>query len=174
VVCIQPLLSLLPGDYSSGTLVTIIICVGAFFNSATGVNYSIITYSNFFKLGALFYFLLLVLTVFLNIILIPKYGITGAAIASAIVSVIHNLLRFILIKVKLNMQPFSIESLKIILIIAASVLSAYWLQAENKYLLVFLRGIISAGVFAILIVFLKVFSIKEIKQEILGLKNTFM
>jgi O-antigen/teichoic acid export membrane protein len=174
VVCIKPLLSLLPGDYSSGALVTIIICIGAFFNSATGVNYSIITYSNFFKLGAVFYFLLLILTIALNIVLIPRFGITGAAVATALVSVIHNLLRFVLIKVKLNMQPFSIESLKIILIVVASVLSAYWLQVENKYLLIFLRGIISAGFFAVLIVALKVFSIKEIKQEIQGLKSTFL
>jgi len=174
VVCIQPLLALLPGDYSSGALVTIIICIGAFFNSATGVNYSIITYSNFFKLGAMFYFLLLVLTIVLNIVLIPRYGITGAAVATAIVSVIHNVLRFIFIKVKLNMQPFSIESLKLILIIAVSVLSAYWLQTENKYLLVLLRGIISGGVFGVLIIVLKVFSIKEIKEEIQGFKNTFI
>ncbi len=174
VVCIQPLLSLLPGNYSSGALVTIIICIGAFFNSATGVNYSIITYSNFFKLGALFYFLLLILTIILNIILIPLYGIIGAAIATALVSVAHNLLRFALIKAKLNMQPFTMNSLKIVLIVATSVLSAYWLQTENKYLLIFLRGIISAGVFATLVVLLKVFSIKELKQEIQGFKNTFI
>jgi O-antigen/teichoic acid export membrane protein len=174
VVCIQPVLTLLPGDYSSGAMVTIIICIGAFINSATGVNYSIITYSNFFKLGALFYFLLLVLTVILNLILIPRYGITGAAIATALISVMHNLLRFILIKTKLNMQPFTSDSLKIILIAFVSILTAYWLQFENPYLLILLKGFVAGGIFGVLIITLKVFTVKEIKQEIEGFKNTFM
>lgn len=174
VVCIQPLLSLLPGDYSSGTMVTIIICLGAFFNSATGVNYSIITYSNFFRLGALFYFALLVLTVILNVLLIPIYGITGAAVATALVSVIHNLLRFVLIKIKLNTHPFTADSLKIVLIITLSVLSAWFIKTENVFLLIFLRGLISASVFAVMIISLKVFSLKEIKEEIQGFKNTFI
>ncbi|MGZ3863776.1 MAG: lipopolysaccharide biosynthesis protein [Bacteroidia bacterium] len=174
VVCIEPLLSLLPGDYSSGALVTIIVCIGAFFNSATGVNYSIVTYSNFFKLGALFYFLLLVLTVALNMILIPMYGIIGAGLATAAVSVLHNLLRFALIQQKLKMHPFTIDTLKIILIIAVSVLASYWIQTENKYLVIFLRGLASASVFTVLIVGLRVFSLKEIKQEIQGFKNTFI
>ena len=174
VVCINPLLGLLPNDYSSGTIVTIIICIGAFFNAATGVNYSIISYSNFYKLGAIFYSSLLVVTIILNMALIPIYGIIGAAIATCLVSIIHNLLRFTFIKLKLNMQPFTIDSLKIICIIALSVLLAFIIQVENKYLLIIFRGITSSAIFITLLITLKVFSIKEIKQEIAALKKTFI
>ncbi len=174
VVCIQPVLSLLPNDYSSGYMVTIIICIGAFINSATGVNQSIITYSNFYKLGAVFYFLLLVCIIILNVVLIPVYGIMGAAIASALISVIHNLIRFILIKVKFKMQPFSWDSLKIVAIISASVLAAWFIETENKFLLIFLRGMASSGVFVISLVITNVFSIKELKKEIRSFKNTFI
>ena len=173
VVCIKPTLALLPNDYSSGTIVTIIICIGAFFNAATGVNYSILTYSSHYKLGAVFYSSLLILTIILNIILIPMYGIMGAAIATCLASIIHNLLRFIFIKVKLNMQPFTTDSLKIILIIAVSVLVAYNIHIENKYLLILVRGALASALFTGLLIALKVFSVKEIKEEIASLKKTF-
>ena len=174
ITCINPVLSLLPNDYSAGTWVTIIVCLGAFFNSVTGVNYSIITYSAYYKLSAIFYAALLVVTVWLNMWLIPLYGITGAAIASCIISVIHNLLRFILIKVKFNMQPFTLDSLKIVFIVCASVLISYTISVENKYLLVILRGMASSIIFIGLLILLKVFSIKEIKTEIASFKQTFM
>ena len=147
IVCIKPLLGLLPGDYSSGAMVTIIICIGAFFNAATGVNYSIITYSNYYKLGAIFYSSLLVVTIILNMILIPIYGIMGAAIASCAASVLHNMLRFIFIKIKLNMQPFTFDSLKIVGIIALSIFISYCINIENKYLLILSRGMATSIVF---------------------------
>lgn len=174
VVCITPLLGILPNDYSSGAHVTILICAGAFFNSAAGINYSILTYSNFYKFGALFYFLLLLIVIALNLLLIPVYGITGAAIAAMSVSILHNLFRFLFIKRKLNMHPFTLDSLKIVLIIAASILSACWISVENKYMLILLRGVTSGVVFLVLLLLTKVFSIREIKQEIQGFKSTFI
>ncbi|HXD94740.1 MAG TPA: polysaccharide biosynthesis C-terminal domain-containing protein [Bacteroidia bacterium] len=173
IVCIKPILELLPTDYSSGAMVTIIICIGAFFNSATGVNYSILIYSNHYRLGAIFYSTLLVLTVILNMILIPLYGITGAAIATCIGSVLHNLLRLIFLKTKLNMQPFTMASLKIVLIIVLSILVGYAIGIENRYLLIIARGISSSLAFVGLLIFLKVFSVKEIKEEIASFKKIF-
>lgn len=172
VTCIEPALGLLPGDYSSGTMVTIIICISAFFNSATGVNYSILTYSNQYKIGALFYSGLLVLTCCLNIWLVPTYGIMGAAIATASASVIHNILRFALIRQKLNMQPFTTDSPKVLLTILLS-LAPWFIHLENKLALIAVRGSLSALLFIFLLIALKVFSIKELKEEFLSLKKTF-
>ena len=173
VTSVQPLLSLLPNDYSSGAIVTIIICMGAFFNSATGVNYSIITYSNYYKLGAAFYFSLLIITIGLNIFLIPRYGIMGAAIATCLVSVLNNLLRLIFIKMKLNMQPFSFNSLKLVFVIFLTVFFSYKVEVENTYFLIFFRGVTSATIFTGLLIIFKVFSIKEIKHEVVALKKVF-
>lgn len=173
VSCIEPALSLLPGDYSSGVPVAIVVCIGAFFNSATGVNYSILTYSNQYKLGAIFYSGLLVVTCALNVWLIPIYGIMGAAIATASASVIHNILRFILINSKLKMQPFTAESLRILIIVLVSLFSVYFISMENKILLMLLRGSLTTLVFIVLLVLLKVFTVKELKEELLSLKKTF-
>jgi O-antigen/teichoic acid export membrane protein len=174
VVCIKPTLALLPNDYSSGAIVTIIVCIGAFFNAATGVNYSILTYSSHYKLGAVFYSSLLILAIALNMLLIPVYGIIGAAIATCLASIIHNLLRFVFIKTKLNMQPFTLDSLKIVLIIAVTVLVGFYISIENNYLLILVRGVLTSITFIGLLIVLKVFSLKEIKEEMASFKNTFV
>lgn len=173
VSCIEPTLGLLPGGYAEGTWVTIIICIGAFFNAATGVNYSILNYSNVYKLGALFYFGLLVLTCALNIWLIPTYGIMGAAIATATASVLHNILRFGIIKWKLNMQPFNRETAKILLIIPITLFLACLINVANPYFVIFLRGLASAVIFVLLLILFKVFSLAELKEEFFSLKKTF-
>lgn len=173
ISCVEPALALLPGDYSSGALVTVIICIGTFFNAATGINYSILTYSNQYKLGAVFYIFLLTIACVLNIYLIPRYGITGAAIAAATIAVLHNIMRFLIIYLKLNMQPFRIESLKIVLIIFISVAAAYLINVENKFLLIALRGAVSGTLFLLFTVLLKVFTIKQLREELLSLKKTF-
>lgn len=173
VSCIEPALGLLPGDYSSGTAVTMVICLGAFFNAATGVNYSILTYSNQYKIGAVFYSGLLILTCLLNIWLIPVYGILGAAIATASASVIHNLLRFTIIQYKLRMQPFTAATSKILIVMLISLFSAYFIESDSKILMIALRGAVSCLVFLTLLVVLNVFTIKELRDEFLSLKKTF-
>lgn len=173
IVNIQPILSILPNDYSGGVWVSIVISIGAFFNSATGVNYSIINYSKYYRSGALFYFFLLFIAVLLNWYLIPIYGIMGAALATAIASVIHNLVRYIFILIKLNMQPFSIDTLKLCLIIPLSMLCGYIIHVDNHLLLIIFRGGVSGLVFATLLITLKVFSFRELKNELAFIKKTF-
>ena len=53
-----------------------------------------------------------------NYLLIPIYGITGAAIATAISVFLFNSIKILLLKIKLNMQPFSKQTfLSIILLL---------------------------------------------------------
>lgn len=173
VTCVTPALSLLPDDYSSGAWVSIIICIGAFLNAATGVNYSILTFSSQYRIGAIFYGLLLVFTCTLNMLLIPAYGMMGAAIATASASVIHNLLRFILIKQKLKMQPFTRDSFLLLIVIASSMSVAFFINIDNTVLLIIMRAFLSTLVFLSLLVALRIYSPKQIKSELLSLKKTF-
>ena len=57
------------------------------------------------------------ITIATNYILIPKYGINGAAMATAISVLLFNLIRLVLIKVKMNMHPFSLNTLKTIIVL---------------------------------------------------------
>ena len=67
-------------------------------------------------------------TILTNYLLIPEtsplssygiVGINGAAFATAISVLLFNLIRLILIKVKMNMHPFSLQTIKTILLLFA-------------------------------------------------------
>lgn len=129
---IHDLLGLLPEAYHQGATVAIIACVGGFLNIATGVNTSILFTSDKYLYGTYLLFLLLILAVILNIILIPIYGIEGAALATALSSVIYNVLKYFIILKKFKMQPYDTSSLKILLVIAIAFLVSYFLPSLNN------------------------------------------
>ncbi len=117
VTNVNDLLSLLPNAYHQGDTVAIVACVGGFLNIATGVNTSILFTSDKYIYGTYLLLLLLILAFILNVILIPRYGITGAALATAISSVIYNLLKYIIIWKNFKLQPYNSSSAKILLVI---------------------------------------------------------
>jgi O-antigen/teichoic acid export membrane protein len=129
---IHDLLGLLPEAYHQGATVAIIACVGGFLNIATGVNTSILFTSDKYLYGTYLLFLLLILAVILNIILIPIYGIEGAALATALSSVIYNVLKYLIILKKFKMQPYDTSSLKILLVIAIAFMASYFLPSMNN------------------------------------------
>ncbi|MDP2388005.1 MAG: polysaccharide biosynthesis C-terminal domain-containing protein [Bacteroidota bacterium] len=114
---IEDLLLLLPNDYSGGIKVTILISIGAFINMATGINYPILFNSNKYYYGAVFIAIMLTTSFVLNTILIPVYGILGAAIATTIASIVFNILKYLFILKEFKMQPFRKSFFKTILVI---------------------------------------------------------
>ncbi len=145
VLNIHDLLSLLPAAYQKGESVAIIACIGGFFNIATGVNTSIIFTSDKYKYGTYLLFFLFVLAIVLNILFIPRYGIEGAAIATALSAGIYNFLKYLIILKNFKMQPFDGSSFKIILIILIVFTVCYFLPSfENVIVsMLFKSGIIT-------------------------------
>lgn len=140
---ITDLLNLLPEAYHKGNTVAIIACIGAFMNAATGVNTSILFGSEKYIYGTYLLMFLLVLAFTLNIIFIPLYGINGAALATTLASVVYNILKFIIIWKNYHLQPYNINSLKIVGIIAISFIAGVLIPAqENVIVSIVLRSTI--------------------------------
>jgi len=114
---IDDIFSLLPLKFQGGKWVVFYIGLSQLFNIASGVNGAIIVNSKYYKYDLYTNILLVGITIASNLILIPKYGIDGAAMATAISVLIFNLIRLVLIKVKMNMHPFSLNSLKTIIVL---------------------------------------------------------
>lgn len=108
---IDNIFQVLPPAYKGGKYVVFFVSIGLLIDSATGVNGVILSSSKYFKYDALFNLLLVGVTIVSNIILIPIYGFTGAAMAVTITFFIFNLFRYIFILVAYKMQPFKIQSL---------------------------------------------------------------
>jgi O-antigen/teichoic acid export membrane protein len=86
---------------------------------ATGINGAIIVNSKYYRYDLYTTVLLVFVTITTNYLLIPKYGIDGAAMATAISVLLYNLIRLVLIKVKMNMHPFSLQTIYTVLLLFA-------------------------------------------------------
>jgi O-antigen/teichoic acid export membrane protein len=106
------------GDlYSSGKWVMFFIGLGKWFDVAAGANIEILQLSPYFKHSFWIRLSLLVLAVVFNLIFIPIYGIAGAAIATALTLLVNNLILSVLVYAILKIQPFSIQTIKALVII---------------------------------------------------------
>jgi O-antigen/teichoic acid export membrane protein len=113
-VNIDSLLALMPAEYSIAKYVILFMGIGYLVDLATGANGAIISTSVYYRYDTLFMVLLVVFTFFTNLWLIPIYGIVGSGIASCLTYLLFNLLRLVFIKIKFNMQPYSVDFLKVL------------------------------------------------------------
>ena len=113
---IDNVFKILPEEYLIGKYVILFIGAANLINMAGGLSSQIITNSNYYRYNGLFVVIYLGLTIILNIILIQKIGLTGAAIAALIAIAIFNLLKFILIYRKFGIQPYGSVHMRILLI----------------------------------------------------------
>ncbi len=107
VACADPLLSMLPEQYAQGRFVLYIIGLGRLIDMAFGLNSEILNYSNHYRQMLYLTIVMMVLTVGLDIILIPKLGMNGAALAVSISLTIFNVLKSILIYKHYRFHCFS-------------------------------------------------------------------
>jgi O-antigen/teichoic acid export membrane protein len=82
------------------------------------LNGEIIINSKFYKYDLYSNIFLVFLTIATNYYFIQKFGIEGAAMATAISILIFNLTRLIILKINLNIQPFTVKTLYTILLLA--------------------------------------------------------
>ena len=78
-----------------------------------GPSSEIIVYSKYYSFNIVLILLLAFVIVTANNILIPTYGIEGAAIGAALALIIFNVVKFIFIWLRLKLQPFSIAFIKV-------------------------------------------------------------
>jgi O-antigen/teichoic acid export membrane protein len=138
---IDNIISLMPSDYTGAGNVILLIALGYLIDLATGVNGVIIGTSRHYRYDSIFMFLLILVTIATNIVLIPRYGLTGAAAASCITFLLYNLARYTFIVIKFNMQPYNFSFVKVLLAgILAAVVARFIPQSINPYLDTIIRS----------------------------------
>lgn len=153
--------------YLNGFNVVLFIALGKLSDMAFGTNGEIIVMSKYYRFNVLAVSLLAVLTIVLNLVLIPKYGIEGAAVASFISMLIFNILKFGFVWSKFRIQPFTYATIKFILIAGLTLLCNYVIPTiENIYLdIVFRSSVITVSLLVLTYVF-------KVSNEINGLLNS--
>ena len=162
---IDDVFKFLPAEYSAGKYVVLFICIGNLADMAAGVNGQIMANSKYFRADSLFMIGLVVLTVLFNYLLIPIYGITGSAIATALTLILYNFFRFIFIWMKFKMQPFDKSTLMILLVSAIIFFAIYLIpDLGNKYANILIRSALIAMLY--LVAILKMNLSEDIKNQI--------
>ncbi len=116
-VNIVNLLNFLPAKYSEGHYVVLIISISSLFNMATGLNNAILLYSHKYKPGAIIMVLLVVINFILQILLVPRIGLIGAAIATTVSQIIYNGANYLMVWRYFHFQPYDKSTILILLMI---------------------------------------------------------
>lgn len=151
----------LQNKYTNLYPVIALIGLAKVFDMATGINGLIISNSKYYRYSLYFNISLLALAVITNFILIPLYGIMGAALATAISVFFLNMIKTLFLKYKFSLQPFSRETFLAIIVL-------FVLFIFSNYLRFHYSHIINIGlrVFALSIIFFPVIYVLRLSNEI--------
>ncbi len=154
-------------DFALGESVVLIISIGTLINMATGINDSIVYTSDKYIYGTYMLLILFVLAIGNNYILIPLYGMNGAALATVISATVFNIMKFTFIWVNYKIQPFDKRTLMILLALIISGSICYFIPAVgHPAVQIIYRSI------AILIVFLSCVKalniVPELEEQVLS------
>jgi O-antigen/teichoic acid export membrane protein len=163
---IDEVFSLLPEKFQGGKWVVFFIGLSQLFSLTAGINGAIIINSRYYKYDLYTNVILVFITIATNYILIPKYGINGAAIATAISVLLFNLIRLIVIELKMDMQPFSKETVFTILVL----LGIYLILNNIHFILLPFFAIVIKSTLALLVYIFLVIKF-NLSEDISGFVN---
>jgi len=140
---VDEIFNLLPEKFQGGKWVVFYIGISQLFNITSGINGTIIINSEYYKYDLYTNVLLVFITIFTNYILIPIYGIDGAAMATALSIFLFNLIRLFLVRIKMKMQPFDLNTLKtIVLLVSLFLIMNYLPSSANAFFDIFWKSFI--------------------------------
>lgn len=107
IVFAEELLRIFGADFTVAIDALVILAVGRMLASAPGPASYLLSMSDYHRLESVNTMLLGLSNLLLNLFLIPRYGIEGAAIATSTSLVLLNLLRLLQVKHLLDVHPFT-------------------------------------------------------------------
>ncbi|MDZ7758184.1 lipopolysaccharide biosynthesis protein [Rhodohalobacter sp.] len=108
------LFTFLPEIYQDGKWVVFIIGIGKLIDIGNGSNGVILLNSKHYRVSFYTNIILVLVTIGANYLLIPQYGIEGAAIASAGAIFIYNGVKYLYVKFRMKMTPFTIKTVVVL------------------------------------------------------------
>lgn len=169
---IENIFKILGPTFVSGKWVIFFLGLGSLIDMSTGANSSILGSSPYYKVQTIFLVSLVILLILTNMLLIPNYGITGAAIGSAVSLTTLNLLRFLYIWHKFNLQPFNYKFIVVAIIgICAYFITSFLPTLSNFIADILVRSSILTALFCLPIYWLKIST--DINQKVDEILNRF-
>lgn len=156
-------------QFTKGIWIVFIISVAKLIELAMGTGNAILVNSKYYKI---FFYLALAMAlsvILLNNWLIELIGINGAALATLIVVVVYSFIKIMYVKAKLKIQPFTLNTVKIAIIVFIIFFAFYfWNFSFHPIINIALKCLIISVLYVLLIKKLK------ISEDINSLFNNYM
>ena len=128
-------------EYAAGSTAVLLLLAGRLFDGITGVNGTIVVTSPRYRFDLIFNISLAAAVVVLNWLLIPRYGLAGAALAYGIALVSINTARTWFVWHSYGLQPFDGRIARILAVAAGAGFCAWILpETGNVWATLLLRG----------------------------------
>lgn len=142
--------------YDSVTMLVVILSIGKLVDMATGLNNEMISVSKHYKFNFYISLVLVGLIFVFNRMLIPIYGVYGAAMGTTLALVIFNIAKLLFLWKKMKLQPFTTSSLLVLAAGISTGILCYFLPFFFHPIVdVCIRSAIIIVVFGLLLILLK-------------------
>ena len=143
ILNVNELYKIIPEQFGGALQVVFLISSAKLFDNLLGNNNAILFNSDYYRVVLALGAILAVLTVVLNILLIPEYGINGAAFATFIAVFVYNVAKVLFIQLKFNMIPFTISTVKtFVLILVCIGIFYFWDFSFHPAINIVLKGFV--------------------------------
>ncbi|MBP7470837.1 MAG: oligosaccharide flippase family protein [Flavobacterium sp.] len=142
-VNINMLYEMVPEEYAGGILVVFMIGLSKYFDLILGNNNAIIFNTKYYRAVLFLGVLLVVLTVGLNMVFIPIYGIIGSAFATLLSITLYSLAKLLFVVKRLHLYPFTMQTLySLALTFVLFVAFYFWEFPFNPIISIVLKSIL--------------------------------
>lgn len=156
---VDNILKILPPEYAAGKWAIFWACITNVMEMLTAAASSVLSTSKHYKVQTYQGIMLVGLMIITNYLLIPVFGLTGAAFASTISFLIFNTVRHVYIMYRWKMQPIGKEIVIISIVGALSYFITYIVPHYHQFIIdTIIKGSIIVVLYAPTIYFLKISS----------------
>jgi len=147
----EAILSIFGASFVGGATALIILALADLVNAGTGICGSIIDMTGYTRLKLMNSVLAIVLAVACNVLLIPHWGVLGAAAATFLATATINVLRVVEVWFLFRLLPYNWSFLKPTLVglaaLGVGLLTRYWLPHEPNIVYVAVQMLLVFGVY---------------------------
>ncbi len=150
IININQLYLLIPQEYQISTVIILLLAIVKLFDNMLGNNNSILFNSDYYRLVLIFGVILSIIAFVLNLLLIPAYGILGAAMASFLAFAVYNVSKLLIVLNKFKMQPFTLQTLIILLFTGGlTAIFYFWEFQFHPILNILLKSTIATAIYGL-------------------------
>lgn len=146
------LFSIIPNGhiYFASTSILGILGLGHIINMSFGLNSDIISFSAYYRFHLYSILVLGCLTILLNYLFIGSWGVNGAAISTVLATFTFNLFKYVIIKWKFNISPFSRHTLYQLLCFIIAFSLSFIINIDNIWLFIIVKLTIFFSTYSLL------------------------